>query len=239
LTAIIKKVKRRSRKAIKHLSPFKGGKGQDKWVILTALPFKKSGFFLDLAASNGITNNNTFVLEKKFGWNGICIEPNPIFFQKLKKNRNCIIDNSVVSDKNEVVNFRVDNGGNGGIVAEDTDNNSRTRSEELTNARIITLESTTLTQLLDKHNAPSIIDYFSLDVEGSEERIIRSFNFEKYRFNCLTIERPTPKVNQILFDKGYLFVKNRKFDSFYIHKSLSGNKKINYQSFEQIPPKEY
>lgn len=239
MTKTTKKIKRRANKAFKKLTPFKGGKGQDKWLIFKVLPFKKNGFFLDLAATNGITNNNTYVLEKFFGWKGICVEPNPKFYQQLKKNRSSSIDCAVVSDKIETVEFRIDNGGNGGIIAEDTDNNLRTRSDELIRAEVISRQTITLTELLDRYNAPSVIDYFSLDVEGAEERVINGLDFEKYSFNSLTVERPTPTVNDILFSKGYLFVKNKRFDSFYVHESLKNNKRINCQQFEQIPPKEY
>ncbi len=250
MAIVIKKVLRKSirqkrvRKSIrlcrllyKRVDPFTGGKGQDKWVIFTALPFKRKGFFLDLGAADGITNSNTYILEKLFRWNGICIEPNPIFSQRLKKTRNCIIDCSVISDRHEKVRFRIDNKQLGGIVAEDTDNSMKVRGEQLLNAEIIILDAVTLTELLDRYNTPKIIDYFSLDVEGSEERVIRGFDFDRYRFECLTIERPTPKVNEILFENGYVFVKNYWNDSFYVHSSLTVKRKIRCQPFEQLPAK--
>ncbi len=218
---------------------FKGQKGQDKWVIFSILSFKRNGFFLDLAAADGITHSNTYALEKLFGWTGICIEPNPKFFQRLRSTRNCIVDSSVISDKNETVIFRIDNGLLGGIIDDDTDNNFRTRGEQLVTAETITLDALPLNELLDHYNAPAMIDYFSLDVEGSEERVISSIDFQKYNFLCLTIERPTPKVNKILFENGYLFVKNHKYDSFYIHSSLSKKQMLKLQPFEQVPPKNW
>lgn len=221
------------------LSPFKGQKGQDKWVIFTALPFKRRGFFLDLAAADGVTHSNTYVLEKLFGWKGICIEPNPFFESKLRSCRKCTVDNSVISDKREKIKFRIDNGQLGGIVADDTDNSEKVRGDQLCDANIVTYDAVTLGDLLDRHNAPSIIDYFSLDVEGSEERVIRSIDFQRYRFNCITIERPTPKVNEILFNNGYVFVKNNMFDSFYVHQSLANIKSLNLMKFEQVPEKNW
>ncbi|MBT3877678.1 MAG: FkbM family methyltransferase [Candidatus Scalindua sp.] len=233
---MIKSVARRFGKKI---NPFKGQKNQDKWVIFTVLPFKRNGFFLDLAASDGVTHSNTLVLEKIFVWKGICVEPNPNFLLKLKKARNCIIDGSVVSNKRERINFRIDNGQLGGIVAEDTDNSNRIRGEQLSNAEIVTFDTVLLNDLLEHYHAPNIIDYFSLDVEGSEERIISSLDFKRYKFRCLTIERPTPKVNEILFENGYLFVKNHKSDSFYIYPSLVGNRKFHCQPFEQVQQKKW
>ena len=218
---------------------FKSQKSQDKWVIFRVLPFKRNGFFLDLTAADGITHSNTFALENLFGWSGICIEPNPKFYKKLSSTRNCILDSSVISDTNEKVVFRIDNGLLGGIIDDDTDNNYRTRAEQLAIAETITLNALPLNALLDRYHAPAQIENFSLDVEGSEERIIRSIDFEKYQFLCLTIERPTPRVNKILFDNRYIFVKNHRYDSFYIHPSLSNNKKLKFQPFEQIPPKDW
>lgn len=224
---------------LKKIDPFKGQKGQDKWVVFSALPFKRRGFFLDLAAADGITHSNTYVLEKLLGWKGICVEPNPMFLAVLRKRRKCIIDNSIVSDKRERVRFRIDNGQLGGIIADDTDNNMRARSEQLSDAEIITGECVTLADILERHGAPNEIDYFSLDVEGSEERIIRSLDFDTYRFQCITIERPTARVNEILFSNGYVFVKNKRFDSFYVHETLAKEKNIHCQPFEQVPMKDW
>ena len=75
--------------------------------------------------------------------------------------------------------------------------------------------------------------------ESSEERIISSFNFDKYQFNCITIERPTKLVNEILFKNGYEFVKNFRFDSFYVHSDIKKKYNIKGDPFEQIPAKDW
>ena len=214
---------------------FKGQLGQDMWVIFRALPIKKKGFFLDLAAGDGVFLNNTYVLEKFFDWDGICIEPNPLFHKKLRKTRNCIIDDSIVNDKSEKVDFRIDNGLFGGIVADDTDNNYGIYGENMEQAEIITTTACTLTEVLDRHNAPKIIDYFSLDVEGCETRVIKGLDFNKYSFNCLTIERPTLEIHQIFLNNNYVFVKNNRYDAYYVHKTLLAKSKIRCKPFKQIP----
>ena len=219
--------------------PFKSQKGQDRWVIFEILPWKREGYFVDLAAADGVTHSNTYVLEKLFNWDGICIEPNSKFLKSLKRKRKCLIETSVISSKQEKVSFRIDNDQLGGIVSSDTDNNYKLRSEELKTAKIVFLETTTLTEVLDRNNAPKFIDYLSLDVEGSEERVISSLDFNKYQFGCMTIERPTPLVNKILFDENYLFVKNYKFDSFYVHPKIMEQRKIKPRAFQQVPPKNW
>jgi FkbM family methyltransferase len=203
------------------------------------LPGKRHGFFLDLAASDGVTHSNTHVLEKWFGWTGICIEPNPEFFAKLEVRRRCVLDQSVVSAVREKVQFRIDNGQFGGVVADDTDNNPRDRSEQLIRAKIIELQAVPLNAILDSHNAPRVIDYFSLDVEGCEERVLSTFDFRRYQFRCLTVERPTPRVSEILREQGYVFVKTHRYDSFYVHPSVLQTRSLRCEPFEQLPPKNW
>ena len=58
---------------------FIGQKGQDQWIIDDVFHQKKGGYFIDLAATDGVSINNTWLLETKLEWNGMCIEPNPHF----------------------------------------------------------------------------------------------------------------------------------------------------------------
>ena len=79
--------------------------------------------------------------------------------------------------------------------------------------------------------APKVIDYFSLDVEGAEDNIIKNFTFNEYKILSMTIERPTPKINEILKSNDMLFVKNYKVDSFYINKILKDKIDIEFEKF--------
>src|SRR5664280_1701555 len=67
---------------------------------------KNAGFFIDIGAHDGVTFSNTFFLEKERGWSGICIEPIPDVFDKLKQNRRSININSCITQKNGYVRFR-------------------------------------------------------------------------------------------------------------------------------------
>jgi FkbM family methyltransferase len=214
---------------------FKSQKGQDAWV-LRVLRFKRNGFFVDLAATDGRTHSNSYVLERLFRWRGICIEPNPRYHDALRS-RCCHVEHSVIDSTDGVVPFRVDNGFLGGIVADDTDNSPAIRGEQMAAATILDLPARPLIHVLDQHHAPRVIDYLSLDVEGAEERVLLNFPFDRYTFRCMTIERPTPALNQRLFAAGYVFVKNHLFDTFYVHASLSN--RVRPDPFEQVPAKDW
>ncbi|MGD9982234.1 MAG: FkbM family methyltransferase [Hyphomonadaceae bacterium] len=221
---------------------FLGEKDQDRWVVEEALCGKREGWFLDLAATDGVTGNNTLVLERELAWNGLCIEPNPIYFEALRRNRRCAVSAACVDEAPGVVEFWP-NGGLGGIIADDTDNSRATRASQLDEAyargEVMRFETRTLEQVLEEHRAPPVIDYFSFDVEGAETRILRRFPFNRWRFLCLTVERPTPELNRLLFANGYVFVRNLSYDSFYVHKGLPGIDRLKIEPFEQVPAKDW
>jgi FkbM family methyltransferase len=224
------------------LNIYFGGKEQDSWVANEIFNQKKKGYFIDLASTNGVLENNTFYLEKRLNWKGICIEPNEIFFKQLTRNRKCICIKTVVSEKCEVVNF-FENGGIGGIIGKSYDNNFKKRAKIIKSKKNIfkikKYNSTTLPLILKKYSSPKIIDYLSLDCEGAEYQVLKNFPFNKYKFLSLTVERPNKELNKLLFQNGYIFVKNNKADTFYVHKNLQKKINLKIEKFKQIGKKNW
>lgn len=221
--------------------PSLSDRGQDRWVIET-FAGKRGGYFLELGAADGFSESNTYVLEKRYGWSGLCIEPNPVLFAQLKEWRSCRCVADAVDSEDGTVDY-VLSGQESGIVAADTDNGSARRTGTLSALRaqgaVTTLRTKPLAAVLDEAKAPSTIDYLSFDVEGAETRILRRFPFDRYRFLSMTVERPTPELNVMLFGNGYFFVRNSLFDSFYIHASHPRFDLIKRETFQQIPAKAF
>jgi FkbM family methyltransferase len=166
---------------------YRGKEGQDKWV-LEKLNNKREGYFVDVGASCGLDGNNTYVLEKAFGWRGICIEPNSYNFIRLQINRNCILENVCVSDIEGEVDFveRKKMRARSAIYNENADYHVKVKVEyghPLTKKPSVLLNS-----ILIKHNAPTLIDYLSIDAEGSEYPILSKLDFNKYKFSLITLE---------------------------------------------------
>lgn len=215
-------------------------RGQDSWVI-EIFEGKRSGFFLEAGAADGFSESNTYVLEKRYGWRGICIEPNSIFFERLLNlGRSCICESTLIDSEDRSVDFAF-SGQESGIISFDTDNGQEIRKEHINTLRrrgsVRKMSAKPLADILYANGAPEVIDYFSFDVEGAETRILRSFPFNRYRFLSMTIERPTSELNELLFSNGYVFVKNVLYDTFYIHKSHPNFHKITKKPFEQLPQK--
>jgi FkbM family methyltransferase len=200
--------------------------GQDKWVQ-SVLQNKQGGYFVELGACDGVEFSNTLFFERELNWKGICIEPNDDYFLNLTKNRKChTINARAFSEEGHEVNFSMC-GTVGGITDENigpfTDKN-----------RIVKKTTTTLGKILDSFNAPNVIDYLSLDVEGQEYNILKTFPFDKYKFRCITVEHNEPHVGpkqqmlirEILEKNGYKFVKGNDdvnnwghgpIDDFYVY----------------------
>ena len=170
-------------------------------AVLTFFKDKPDGYFVDLAANDWQLWSNTYILEYYNNWKGICIEPNPKYLEGLVSNRKCLIMTSPVSRTNgETVKFRFHtSGGLSGIVGEEFDNKVAAETD-------VVLPTTTLTTLLNFAQAPRVMDYLSLDVEGAEHYVLQGLDPNKYTFLALTIERPKHHSHHLLSKYGYRFV---------------------------------
>jgi FkbM family methyltransferase len=160
---------------------YKGQFGQDEWINRFVFPGKSGGYFVDLGAGNGVNGSNTIALERDFGWQGICIEPNS-YFDELKRNRSCIVDNACVTDSISRASFAEcgKRGSSSYIVGLGSTNK--------TIQRVKIKQTEPLAAVLKRHQAPQRIEYLSLDTEGSEYIILKDFPFDTYRFLAITIE---------------------------------------------------
>ncbi|UUV08625.1 FkbM family methyltransferase [Ruegeria sp. YS9] len=219
-------------------------RGQDMWVINEVYNGKRKGFFVELGAADGFSDSNTFVLEKHYGWNGLLIEPNPVNYHRITHwhHRTATPVPLAVDPEPGQLEFMID-GQRSSLLVDEADNMNERRASKLTKFRekgkVVTVEAVPLDEVFDRYKAPKDIDYFSLDVEGSETRILRDFPFDKYRFLAMTIERPTPELNELLFANGYHFVRNSLYDTFYVHESNPRFDQIEKLPFEQLPAKQF
>jgi len=203
--------------------------GQDYWVYGEVFNEKKDGYFLDIGAHDGISINNTYLLESRYKWSGLCIEANPITFANLKKNRHATCLNICLDAEEGEVDFIL-RGTLGGIVGPGFDNQEITAKTN----HIIELKTKPLMQVLKEQQAPDIIDYMSIDVEGAEERILGAFDFNTYLFRCITIERPTLSLKDILNRNSYILIKEiPDLDCFYVHESFIKDYYRNVHAFNE------
>lgn len=202
--------------------------GQDLWV-LSMLRGKRDGFFLDIGAFDGKHFSNTYLLEKKFGWKGICVEPSDDSFRRLQENRTCICDHSLLWNEATDVDF-IDAGEYGGVASELSEPYLRLLEKCLGVSRSarspVKRRTCTVADLLRRYDVPACIDYLSIDTQGSEYEILQAFPFQTHRVRLLTVEHwnqkgKRDKVRALLAANGYVVAKEVAYEDWYAHASLA------------------
>jgi len=161
-----------------------------------------NGYFIDLAANDALDLTNTLALERK-GWTGLCVEPNSVYWYGLSHRKCQVIGALVAGTESEEVKVKF-RGVYGGIVGK-LDNRLANRKKE-PNAPAVTRYTVPIKEVLEKFQVPNIIDYLSLDVEGSEYEIMKDFPFDKYTIRVMTVERPNKELQNLLKENGYVYL---------------------------------
>ena len=187
-------------------------------VVSMLFSGKRNGYFVDLASNDAVRISNTYALETFFDWQGLCLEPNPIYWDSLSY-RKCHVAAAVIGKETmgEVkFTFPKEKATKGGIIGDVFDN--KIAKETDTQSRY----TVTLYDVFKRFSVPKIIDYFSLDVEGAEYYVMESFPFSEYRFNVLTVERPTGNLSNLLRANDYLLLKTlkEKRETLWVHRSF-------------------
>ena len=165
---------------------------------LASIIFSRKGYFVELGANDGIAYSNTLYFELFRKWKGILIEPSPVEFKELQKNRSrrsvfinaACVDFDYKAEEIELIYsglMTIDVGPKTGIT--DTKRHAEIGLEFIDgNNYRFTARAKTLTSILEEAGAPIVMDLLSLDVEGSELNVLNGFDFTKYKFRYLLIE---------------------------------------------------
>jgi FkbM family methyltransferase len=193
--------------------------GQDLWV-LEKTNYKRNKYFVEFGATDGVLLSNTWLLEREFGWQGICAEPNQKYYKRLKKNRNCTVSSACIGEKTgEKIEF-IFADAYGGMSKHAHDDMHKSKREVYHSASggAAVLTTISLHDFLLKHNAPKTIDYLSIDTEGSEFEILKNFPFDKWNIRLITVEHNYAEwrkdIRKLLEGQRYHCLK-KKFDDWY------------------------
>lgn len=185
--------------------------GQDVWVLEMALPGRRRGFFVDVGAFDGVQYSNTLALARMRGWRGICIEAVQDAAARLQVNRpEAVVVQAAVA---------------GGLGERRFDGSRRMLSRFSTEAGGV-VPTTPLADILDEANAPKILDYLSIDVEGAEvEILLPLLSAGQYCFRCATVEVSASgperaALEEALGERGYEIVARFFSDWFIVHRGL-------------------
>jgi len=180
---------------------------QDIFVLVETKK-KREGYFVEIGASNGIDLSNTWLLEAEFDWTGILVEAGRVWEKQLRANRpNVSIETLCVwKDSYSKLTF------NEVEIPESSTIESLTNKAGHANGTLsgkkYEIQTISLYDLLKKYQAPKRIDYLSIDTEGSEYEILKSFNFNEYHIGIISVEHNYTPQRELIFallnDRGYV-----------------------------------
>lgn len=185
-----------------------------------------NGFFVEFGATNGVDLSNTYALEKQFSWTGILAEPAKCWHQQLAQNRKCTIETRCVwKATGETLSFNETNIPELSTIQSFSEGDLHSGSRQA--GIIYEVKTISLNDLLAEKSAPNVMDYLSIDTEGSELPILESLDVGKYLFKIITVEHNHTPERDRIFDllsaRGYIrmFPKLSRWDDWYVHTSVS------------------
>ena len=193
-------------------------------ILNRFLENKEKGFFIDVGAHHPIRFSNTYLFYKK-GWSGINIDAMPGSMTKFNKIRPKDINIECgVGLKNDQLTFYQFN-----ETALNTFSKKEALSKNKDGYKIIKsnfLQVESLENLLDKYMPRNTkIDFLNIDVEGKDEEVLISNNWEKYKPNYILVEilrekyiaNPNSSIKKFLKSIGYIPI-NKIFDTYIFKK---------------------
>lgn len=200
--------------------------GQDI-TVFDLLGRPAHGVFLDIGANDGKTLSNSLLFEEH-GWTGVCVEPHPVMFEALRQNRGGHLVNACIVDRDTTVNFLVVEGPANMLsgIAEFIDASHMARIDrELAqyggHKRLVSIEALSPATLCQRFGIKQV-DYLSIDTEGCDLNILKSFDFDQVPVRVIGVENGsrTPDICRYLATKGYRLVKCVGCDEIYRHQSV-------------------
>ena len=193
------------------------------FFVLHELGWKRDGYFVEFGAADGRLHSNTYLLETRFGWTGILAEPGRNWRDALSASgRSATIDfDCVWSRTGDQLTFMEASWAELSTIQTFSAKDGHNRRSQ----RSYKVNTVSLNDLLERHAAPNVIDYLSIDTEGSEFDILSAIDFDRFRFRCITCEHnftnDRSKIYDLLIANGYTRVHTEisQVDDWYIYSS--------------------
>ncbi|RYE62973.1 MAG: FkbM family methyltransferase [Oxalobacteraceae bacterium] len=197
---------------------------QDLWALWET-GTEAPGYFVEFGAADGVYLSNSYLLETRFGWQGVLAEPNPASVPLVRAARSCFVsDKCVFSRSGEHIAFLPANMGElsriRDIVPDDVHERAGRRTGQAPSEVLV--ETISLNDLLVQAGAPTRIDYMSVDTEGSEFEILANFDFERWDVRAISVEHNFSPLRDQLYElltgAGYRrkFRQFSRFDDWYV-----------------------
>jgi FkbM family methyltransferase len=174
--------------------PYHAQDGQDRLLHEEVFGDLRGGTFVDVGAHDGLTFSNTAFFEKALGWTGLCVEPLPESWERLRRARTAACVQGCVAAAPGTRAFRRIRGYSemlsGLVETYEPRHLERLRREIAEHGgteEVVQVPAFRLDDLLARHGIGSV-DLLSVDVEGAEEEVLSSFDLRSVRPKVVCVE---------------------------------------------------
>jgi FkbM family methyltransferase len=200
--------------------------GQDAFLDRFVFRGLRHGIFVDVGAHDGETFSNTVAFERQRAWHGLCIEPNPAVFERLRRSRTAECLRCCIATTPGEVEFLQIAGGSemlsGMLAAYAAEHRRRIAEECAQNGSTMTtilVPALPLARILAER-AIDEVHVLSIDTEGGESAVLRSIDFARVMIHAITVEdnygdRALP---QLLAAQGFAPLIRLAVDTIYVNR---------------------
>ena len=141
---------------------------------------ERRGTFVDIGCNDGIHGSNTYFLAQVRGWQGVCVEADPTNFAAIAPNSaRTDAKHVALADSVGQLEFRTYN--KPGLAGHHSGLASVAKGKGRRGGSIVMVDATTPALLLAASFAPNAtVDYVSMDIEGGELAVLRSWPWHAY-----------------------------------------------------------
>lgn len=176
---------------------------------------KTSGFFVEVGANDPFLLSQTWMLEQK-GWTGVLVEPLAACCADLRRYRNARVVQVACAAPHQIgtATFHVA-GARSSLVPNAFDPKVRYETTE-------TVQVVTLTDVLQQVAAPKVIDFLSIDTEGTEGDVLAGLDLTRFQPTLILVEYHVYSLalHRQLNNMGYKLIRRTKDNNWYIPRMM-------------------
>ena len=172
----------------------------------------RSGFFVDVGANAPKDGSQTFAMESR-GWSGVLVEPQPDLADALRRDRRakvCAVACSTPDNAGKTLTLY--------LAGIQSSLKADFYAAGMQRAGTVAVPVMTLDQVLADADAPTPLDFVSIDVEGHDIEVLDGFDLARWQPRLLLIEDIVQnlRLHRYLTRRGYRWFRRTGINSWYV-----------------------
>jgi FkbM family methyltransferase len=188
---------------------------QENTLVWEFFGCKTNGFFVEVGANDPFMLSQTWMLEQK-GWTGVLVEPLAACCANLRRYRKARIVQVACAAPHQTGKATFHGAGaRSSLVPNAFDPKVRYKTTE-------TVQAVTLNDVLQQVAAPRVIDFLSIDTEGTEGDVLAGLDLTRFQPTLILVEYHVYSLalHRQLTNRGYKLIRRTIDNNWYIPRMM-------------------